>query len=69
MSTYIEKLEDKKFALHENLTNPIVFTTVYTGYSVNLWAQVHGCPANAQIDRRDYILVYNTLLKQAGGGF
>ena len=71
-STYIEKLEEKKLAIHGDLTikeitKPIVFTTVYTGNGVNPWAQeVHGFQAKAQIDRRDFNLVYNTLLETGG---
>ncbi|WP_350224367.1 MULTISPECIES: YceI family protein [unclassified Lysinibacillus] len=45
----------------------MVFTTVYTGNSVNPWAQeVHGFQAKAQIDRRDFNLVYNILLETDG---
>ncbi|KMN38910.1 YceI family protein [Lysinibacillus capsici] len=71
-STYIDKLDDKNFAIHgdltiKNITRPIVFTTVYTGKGVNPWAQeVFGFQAKAQIDRRDFNLVYNTFLETGG---
>jgi len=71
-STYIEKLEKQKFAIHGDLTikkitKPIVFTTVYTGNGVNPWAQeVYGFQAKAKIDRRDFNLVYNTILETGG---
>ncbi|MEK8199940.1 YceI family protein [Lysinibacillus sp. FSL M8-0134] len=71
-STYIDKLSEKNFAIHgnltiKNITKPIVFTTVYTGKGVNPWAQeVFGFQAKAQIDRRDFNLVYNTFLETGG---
>ncbi|MGE7946183.1 YceI family protein [Lysinibacillus sp. NPDC093688] len=71
-STYIEKLEDKKFALHGNLTikditKPIVFYNSIYREQCNPWAQdVHGLQAKAQIDCRDINLVYNTLLETGG---
>ncbi len=71
-STYIDKLSEKNFAIHgeltiKNITKPIVFTTVYTGKGVNPWAQeVFGFQAKSQIDRRDFNLVYNTVLETGG---
>ncbi|MFI2131323.1 YceI family protein [Lysinibacillus fusiformis] len=51
----------------KNITKPILFTTVYTGNGVNPWAQeVHGFQAKTQIDRRDFNLVYNTILETGG---
>ena len=71
-STYIDKQNDKTFLIHgdltiKNITKPILFTTVYTGNGVNPWAQeVHGFQAKTQIDRRDFNLVYNTILETGG---
>ncbi|MGE7091372.1 YceI family protein [Lysinibacillus sp. NPDC048646] len=71
-STYIEKLEDKKFAIHgyltiKNMTKPVIFTTIYTGSGMNPWAQeVYGFQAKSKIDRRDFNLVYNALLETGG---
>lgn len=70
-STYIDKQNDKTFLIHgdltiKNITKPIVFTTVYTGNGVNPWAQVYGFQAKTQIDRRDFNLVYNTILETGG---
>lgn len=71
-STDIKKLGDKEYAIHgdltiKNITKPIIFTTVYTGNGVNPWAQeVYGFQAKTQIDRREFNLVYNTLLETGG---
>ncbi|EON71134.1 YceI family protein [Lysinibacillus sphaericus] len=71
-STYIEKLENNKFAIHgdltiKNITKAVVFTTVYIGSSMNPWAQeVHGFQSRSKIDRRDFNLVYNALLETGG---
>ncbi|MGE7690779.1 hypothetical protein ACQKMI_16400 [Lysinibacillus sp. NPDC097214] len=42
----------------KDITKPIVFTTVYTGNSVNTWAQSEWIP--------DEGTVYNTLLETGG---
>ncbi|KOS66990.1 hypothetical protein AEA09_15950 [Lysinibacillus contaminans] len=72
ISTKVEKIKDKLFALHgdltiKDITNPVVFNTTYTGNVINSWGQeVHGFHAETQIDRRAFKLVYNTLLETGG---
>lgn len=72
VSTKIEKIKDKLFDLHGNLTikaitNPVIFKTRYTGSTINSWGQeVHKFHAQTQIDRRAFKLVYNTLLETGG---
>ncbi len=71
-STYIEKLDDRKFAIHgeltiKNVTKPIVFTAMYTGNGINPWTQeVYAFQAKTKINRRDFNLLYNTALETGG---
>ena len=72
ISTKIEKIKDKLFELHGNLTikditNPVVFNITYTDNVINQWGQeVHRFHAETKIDRRAFKLIYNTLLETGG---
>ncbi|MEG0258832.1 MAG: YceI family protein [Lysinibacillus sp.] len=72
VSTSIEKIEENIYALNGNLTirditKSVTFDTKYTGSGVNPWNQeVYGFQSKGKIDRRDFNLIYNTLLETGG---
>lgn len=71
-ATAITKVGDTSFDVLGDLSikdviRPILFKVQNTGYDINPWGQkVIGYTASTQIDRRNFNLVYNTVLATGG---
>lgn len=71
-STKIEKIDDKTYNFHGDLTikdvtKPFTFNVTYNGYTKNPWHHdTYGFSANSTLNRKEFNLLYNTVLESGG---